>query len=300
MPTLFKRSNGIYYAILTDAAGRRKWISTGERTKTVALKQLASITEQAKETVRSKTIKEFLSEFLDYAKCVYSAGNLGIHERVIQTFIRLVGNFKLDAVTQRDVDLFKAKRLTGVKGTTVNIELRTLRAAFYTALRWKLVQENPFKQVELCAIDEETPAYLSAKDLLKLLSTIPDTTFREFYLVAALTGLRRGELINLRWEDVDMTNQVLYVRSHGKFRTKGGKRRVVGIHPQVAKVLARRFQEGKDGTIFLANGRPLKPVTGVENPLQLNELESSCTCMLTYLPIDFCEIDPAYSALLSE
>jgi len=186
MPTLFKRSNGIYYAILTDEAGRRKWISTGERTKSVALKQLPGITEQAKETARSKTIKEFLSEFVDYAKCVYSAGNLGIYERVIQTFIRLIGDLKLDAVTQRDVDLFKARRLTEVKGTTVNIELRTLRAAFYTAHRWKLVQENPFKQVKLCTIDEETPAYLSVKDLLKPVTTACSSLI--------LTGLRPHEV----------------------------------------------------------------------------------------------------------
>ena len=37
MPTLFKRSNGVYYSIEKDPSGRRKWQSTGQRTKRLAL-----------------------------------------------------------------------------------------------------------------------------------------------------------------------------------------------------------------------------------------------------------------------
>jgi hypothetical protein len=41
MPTLLKRSNGVYYVVSTDHEGRRKWVSTGQRLKSSAIRALA-------------------------------------------------------------------------------------------------------------------------------------------------------------------------------------------------------------------------------------------------------------------
>jgi integrase len=259
MPALFKRSNGVYYAILTDGDGRRRWTSTGERTKSLALKHLIDLRQKSDDTRRRLMFKEFVQEFLEYARGVFSVETVGIYERSFRSLTRHVGNLRLDALTQKHVDLFKARRLTEVGRTTVNLELRSLRAALYTAMRWKFITENPLKGVKLCSIDEDMPAYLQRADFVKLLSSIPDGVYRDLYSVAALTGLRRGELINLRWEDVDLERQSIMIRSHGEFRTKGGRKRMVPMHQEVLAVLARRLSSQCGEYVFHAAGRRLNP-----------------------------------------
>jgi integrase len=78
------------------------------------------------------------------------------------------------------------------------------------------------------------------------------------YLVAAFAGLRRGELLALRWRDVDFERRSLRVRgnySHGRVVTpKSGKGRAVPMAPEVAQALARLSQRsdfnGPDDLVF--------------------------------------------------
>jgi site-specific recombinase XerD len=196
MACLFKRSSGIYYAVLCEPSGLRRWVSTGETTKAAALKQLVSISSAPPESrIKKKRILEFFEEFKEFAESVYSKENLAIYQRAFDNFVECVGDVQLDSVTQRQIDTFKAARLKDVKAVTVNLELRTLRSAFYTALRWKLIRENPFKGVRLCQITDGIPPYLSQADFQTLLSTIQEEWLRDLVFVAGLTGMRRGELI---------------------------------------------------------------------------------------------------------
>jgi predicted RNase H-like HicB family nuclease len=66
------------------------------------------------------------------------------------------------------------------------------------------------------------------------------------FLTAAMTGLRRGELVALRWRDVDFTGQAIRVRANYSFgelvTPKSGKVRTVPMVPDVAEALARSAQ----------------------------------------------------------
>lgn len=81
------------------------------------------------------------------------------------------------------------------------------------------------------------------------------------YATAAMTGLRRGELVGLRWRDVDFAGQAIRVRgnySHGEVVTpKSGKVRVVPMVPEVAQHLARLGQRERfardDDPVFVSD-----------------------------------------------
>src|SRR5438132_7784880 len=81
------------------------------------------------------------------------------------------------------------------------------------------------------------------------------------HLMAAFTGLRRGELLALRWRDVDFVGSLVRVRASyagGALRSpKSGKVRSVPLAPEVAEVLGRLSQRvrltGDDDLVFLGD-----------------------------------------------
>ncbi len=101
MPTLFKRSNGVYYAIFTDEFGRRKWISTKEHTKQAALKKLPEITERKKEKLPRITLAKFFADFTAYGKGVYLPETLSIYNRALRKFLEITGDRLLPLVSAR-------------------------------------------------------------------------------------------------------------------------------------------------------------------------------------------------------
>jgi len=75
--------------------------------------------------------------------------------------------------------------------------------------------------------------------------------------VAVCTGLRRGELLRLRWQDIDLSNAVLYVRNRGTERTKSGDERAVLLAGDALDVLQRLQNDG--GPEFVdSSERPIK------------------------------------------
>jgi integrase len=164
---------------------------------------------------------------------------------------------RINALSQRHVDTFKTKRLGEVSRVTVNIELRSLRAAFYTAVRWKVMCDNPFRDVKQCHIEESTPTYLSRDEFEALVKAVKMPWLRDLIIVAAYSGMRRGELVQLRWTDVDLENQTIQVRSHGKIRTKYGKIRTVPINPDVRKAMLRRKEQKDSDFVFHSHGHPI-------------------------------------------
>ena len=96
-----------------------------------------------------------------------------------------IGNKLLDSLSARDVDLYRTYRMKRVSPVTVNIELRMLRAAFYTAVGWNLLKENPFRRFSQARVPEQQPTYFSKEDFQRLAKLFSCST--EYSL-----GLHRG------------------------------------------------------------------------------------------------------------
>lgn len=178
-----------------------------------------------------------------------------MHKRSLNLLVQLVGNKLLSSLTSKEVDLYRSRRAIGHSPTTVNIELRCLRAAFSTAVRWKLVPENPFKAVPLLRVPDQLPTYFSKEEFHKFISAIREQWFKDLVIVAVSTGLRRGELLNLRWQDVDFGRRILQIHSSEVFKTKAGKRRAVPMNQTVVQILVRRAQDTSTEYVFTSDGK---------------------------------------------
>ncbi len=85
---------------------------------------------------------------------------------------------------------------------------------------------------------------LSPEEVGKLLDACPSLRWRAFIALAVTTGMRRGELLALRWEDVDLEAGTVWVRNTESHLTKSRKNRVLGLLPEAAALLGQLRRKG--------------------------------------------------------
>ena len=251
---LTRRSNRIYY-IGIRINGKITWRSTGSTSKAEALRALTRQRELFAPKPRTVTLNQFTEEFLTFASSTYSAATLDLYRRVFRYFTRLCGNVTLATLSARQVDQYKALRLREIKPVSINMELRALKAAFNTARRWKLITENPCAEVTQVEVPEEAPIYFTPEDFRTLILCIKEQWLREVVVFAVLTGMRRGEIINLKWEQVDFENRLLHIYTTPTFKTKKGKRRTIPLHEVALQMLAGRREFADCEYVFSLNGQ---------------------------------------------
>ncbi len=255
MPSLFKR-NGIYYVAFSDN-GKVRWKSTHQRLKPLAIKALMEFKTNLERNVSKTTLCQFQEDFLAYAVSTYSVRTVEVYRHALAKLQTITGDIWLTSIIPKHIDQFKIERLRSVSPVSVNVELRTLKAAFYTAVRWGLLMENPFKKVSLFRLPDEQPAYFTKEEFRRLLLLVSEQWLRELLVVAVSTGLRRGELLNLTWQDVDFERWLLHVHSTENFRTKGGRRRAVPMSETLFHLLRNKAQHPMCEYVFNLRGKKI-------------------------------------------
>ncbi|MDK9699576.1 MAG: tyrosine-type recombinase/integrase [bacterium] len=241
-----------------------------------------------------KRLSYFMQDFLKYAESTYAQNNVELYERYLRRFKNYVGDIFLDHVTIADIDKFKALRLREAKPTTVSIELRTIKSAFQHAVRWKLMSSNPCDGSKLPRIPDQAPSFILHDEMQTLLTALParDQWFKDIVLFALLMGLRRSELCNLKWSNIDMNRRILTIESSDGFHVKAGKRRTIPIGETAYSILVNRFSLFPEGYVFKYNGQPVNPLTlthkfkvaarkaGLDDRIHFHSLRHSCASWL--------------------
>ena len=245
----------VFYHVIFSR-GRRTWHSTGSKSRAEAEKIVGSDFVTKKVEVSHLTVSRYLPQFLEYAQANYAPKTVLIYEQAIRTLTRIVGDFDLAAYTVQDVEIYKAKRLKEVSPVKVNIDFRTLRAFFQTALRWELIGENPFHGVKQIKVPPKAPTYLTRDEFQKLLGAITVPLFKNLVVFAVCTMMRSGEIVSLTWDSIDLRRRLILIENTKEFRVKTSKPRAVPMNDWVFKFLAT--QEKKVGKIFsFPDGRQL-------------------------------------------
>lgn len=91
-------------------------------------------------------------------------------------------------------------------------KIRNIMSAIYShAIRWEWIDKNPITSVRQSAKRRNPPDILSGEELTAFLNVLPEP-LRTTVELDAFTGLRRGELLGLQWQDVDFEKLVIHVR----------------------------------------------------------------------------------------
>jgi integrase len=254
---LFRRSNGFYY-IYYVKDGRRRWKSTGCRSKPDAIRVVSNIDELLKTKPIHVRFSGFIVDFLAYARATLRPKTVELYLRAFKHIQPLVGDAELASLTSQHLDTYKVRRLGSVSAISVNMEIRALKAALATAVRWKLIPSNPFQGVQSVKVPATIPAFFTKEDFAKLLAVMRETWIRELVVLAASTGMRQGEIRNLRWDDVDLQRRVIHIESGPQFHTKAGKNRVVPMNDVVTNILNCRVCRNPSQYVFTFRGRQIE------------------------------------------
>lgn len=209
---LLKR-NGIFYIGYTDSDQKTRRISTKSRAKSEANKFLRSFSQKLtqEKNLQQVNLRSFINE---YGNLIESTRSKKYHLSVLYSFKTLewnLGEIFLLNINGRQMESFIINQFQKKKYATA-LHYRNLKAAFNKAMEWNYIMDNPMLKVKLPSI---------AKEYLELiLVNTPSEMLRELFTTAFYTGLRLGEIVNLKWSQINLSAGILLVANTSTFVTK--------------------------------------------------------------------------------
>jgi site-specific recombinase XerD len=235
MASIIQRKNGVWYGVFSHQS-KRVWRSTNTRSYEEA-KGIVQSMEKEYVNWRHMTVAKFRVQLTDILRGQLQDSTIKLFDQALKKFAELAGDKLLRSVGAYDVERFKSLRLKQVSATKVAIDFRQLKAAFSRAVKFGIIQKNPFKEVKNVKIPEKEPLYLSPVEFDRLLESTSDQQLRAIMIFAVCTSMRVGEIVNVRWPDIDTTNRVVHLKNRPDFVLKGKRQRPVPLNDTCLSLL---------------------------------------------------------------
>jgi integrase len=184
------------------------------------------------------------------------------------------GGMLLSKITPLDIEDYKSKRINGeiklkpkpgasrsrkdwkVQPATINRELACLKHMFSLAKKWKMADENPVKEVQFFQERQIEMKILSREEIERLVAFM-SPRLKPIVIVALNTGMRKGEILHLRWSDIDFENQFIFLKE-----TKSNRSRKIPMSGLVAETL-RAMRRDKE--FVFTNPRTGRPLSDLQS-----------------------------------
>ncbi len=205
---LYRRGQA-WFADYYDADGRRTREATGTANKREAEKFLALRISEVQRGVYVKRVPvplpELWERYFAYAKAHKRSWQRD--EQMYGNLQKVLGTATLENVTALRVEEFQQRRAQEVSPATVNRETALLKHMFNMAERWGLYRgANPVRWVKFLPENNLQFRTLSEDEEQQLLAASPPY-LRELILFAVNTGLRCGDIFDLKWQEVDLESK---------------------------------------------------------------------------------------------
>ena len=191
--------------------GRRVQESTGtaDRRKAEKIYALRMAEVERGEYAQSAkiTLAQFGQQYMEYAKA--NKRSWLRDEQIMAHLTQAFGKSRLDDIGALRIEQYKIERIRTVAAATVNREIALLKHLYNLADAWGLYfGRNPVKGVKFLAENNEMLRVLSVDEEARLVSCC-SPYLQDLITFAINTGLRLGEILNLKWTEVDLENATL-------------------------------------------------------------------------------------------
>jgi len=197
-------------------------------------------------------------EYLDYAKAHKTAQSYRRDQTSIKNLLGTFRDLPIVKITPHMVERYMEMRKDEVKPATINRELSCIKNMFTKAVHWELLKENPLRSVRKFREPAGRVRYLNDNEIKKLLYCCPQH-IKPIVITALNTGMRQGEILQLKWQDIDMVNREINVRT-----SKNHESRTIPVNSVLYSTLLQLPQNPQpDGYVFL--GKHGKPIRSLHN-----------------------------------
>ena len=237
-----QEKNGYFYVVLSykDSTGKRKepWISTGLTVKgnkrqaqklleeyrlnfdTTTGKLQVQTSQKAENTpatvLNKKTLfGDYLLQWVEKMKDLIEPVSYDSYKKTIKTIIAPYFDDRkiyLETLTAKDISAFYDEQLKRVKPNTVKHYHAYIREALQFAYKDGLVASNEADKVRLPKIEPYIGDYYNSEELKELFRVVRGTKMEFPVIMAAYYGLRRSEIVGLKWSAVDFNYKTIQIR----------------------------------------------------------------------------------------
>ncbi len=202
----------------------------------------------ANQGVANVSLRKFIDEYLEFVEQNRSTSYYSSH---ILSFNHLVGYFQeqriMSTITFREAELFITK-LQNSMGEGYRVYYRNLKTAFNKGVDWSYITMNPFSKIKLPKRQKNQPAYIDRAELDDVLKNVAIKVARDISALSFFTGCRIGELINLRWNSVNLVEGYIVI-GDDRFTTKTRVQRSIPLCNEAVRILQEQI-----GKIVKLNG----------------------------------------------
>ena len=237
---LYKRGE-VWWMTYRDAIGKQRFESCKTSNKKAAEHRLIDRRKEAMEgVVPAPPIKPLALEDLKERYLAFVGHQRGVATKKIHFahFKRVWGNLPIHTLTVEVLDHYRALRLGEKVGpATINREMATLKHALSKAVEWKLLRKTAREELTAIRKYQESDGrlrYLSGEAEAERLLQACDDSLRPIVVTALHTGMRKGELLGLTWDAVDMTHGFIRLK-----QTKNGKARALPFNETLWSLFGR-------------------------------------------------------------
>ncbi len=260
---VFRRNNDYWIDYYVSGQRRREKIGTSKAlAETVLKKRKVEIAENKFLDIRQEQKIRF-SCFADEYMELYSKPNNIAWKRSILPNMKALKRFFVDRllteINPHLIEKFKVERIKEVSPAATNRALTLLKSMFNRAIEWeKFDTVNPVTRVKFFREDNHKLRYLEKEEIKRLINNCEDS-LRSIIIVALNTGMRKAELFNLKWHDIDFNNGVIHL-----LRTKNGEKREIPMNEAVktAMVITRKNPD----SAYVFSTKRGNPYTDIRKP----------------------------------
>ena len=261
MSRLYKRGNVYWYDFSFNGIRYRE--STGKTKRREAEDFLDDKKDEIKngkclkvESINDCVVAELASKYADWVK--HQKSYMNSKRFFIQEIVGTFGHLKVRDLSVLIVEQWQSNKREQSKPSTVNRITSCLKHMITKGKEWKLVSTetaNEIKGIKRLKENNRRLRFLTIEECQTLTDCCQEHV-KPIVTVALHTGMRRGEILNLKWEQVDLKHAFLLLRN-----TKNGERREVPINTTL-EVLFNNVPRGHESEYVFTNkdGRPYSDI----------------------------------------
>lgn len=233
---------GIKYADYV-VGGKRRRVSLKTKDNKVAILRASKFADDKQAEREGKTsLGAFLARLEDYTKATRKQGTQYLYKLAWRDLLEWRSFKFLDEITPAVLDEYAVHAKARIKGNSaagLNRSIRALKTSMRQAEFWELLHPQNWRKVSKFKESKGRVEYHTPEEIKQILSVF-NKAWQLVVLLGCRAGLRRGEIANLKWADVDFKNNQLYIAPN-----KTEKHRYIPIAEDLRKALESAYKARK-------------------------------------------------------